>query len=302
VAVSVLCNTTLEFCRLLHPNLDNFEKKERIKALCLYSVALSRLGRFYEAHRRLNEADALLSKYKSSDNDVLLGILKLRRAEAHLSESIFVKWYITKSEKLETLNENHVSQRYFGQEFENDKHFEKGMRIALAKLDDAWCTLENAEKLLAGQTHSPLWWARLCSLKLQCLKEYFECQDRTRFKTNSKISSDTRWRFNTLARRVNSHPMHQVYDIFRRGLASCHGNHQLRLRLVDLAMRVTVSIEATGVHDDFTREEISRLIKEVLPPLKRPLKPKMAKEYEHFLIDGFEEFKNNAPQRASAPA
>lgn len=233
ISVSVLCNTSLDFCRLLHPGLESFEVKERVKALCLYAVSLGRLGRFYEAHRRLNEANALLSKHESQESRVLLGILKLRRAEVHLMESYFVNWFINADKKQYThVAADHVSKRYFGHNLATHKKKlatdkKRGALIALAKLDDTWCALETAEYLLAGQTHSPRWWARLCCLKLQCLMEFHN-------RSNTG--------YTTLGRRVPSDPLHQVYDLLKKGLASCHGNHLLQLRLLDFAYHTAITV------------------------------------------------------------
>jgi hypothetical protein len=37
----------------------------------------------------------------------------------------------------------------------------------LQKMDDAWVTLENAERMLAGRNRSSQWWGRLCNLRLR---------------------------------------------------------------------------------------------------------------------------------------
>lgn len=222
VYVSILCNTCLFFCRYLHPALESFEFKERVKALCLYSVSLARLGRFFEAHRRLNEAHALLSKHKCAETPVLLGILQLRRAEAHLCESVFVtKIAMNGMERLKNAGfYDQIEKRYFEANLSKDTRLQLGSNIALAKLDDAWCALESAEGLLAGQTHSPRWWARLCSLKLQCLSFYHN---------NRSMSLRTR------AMRVPNEPFHQILTLLRKGTASCQPHSPLQLKLVDFA-------------------------------------------------------------------
>jgi hypothetical protein len=65
---------------------DGFGAIQASKAAAMYGVALARLSRFQEAHRRFNQSHALLTEF--SPNAVAdLGILELRRAEAYLLEA-----------------------------------------------------------------------------------------------------------------------------------------------------------------------------------------------------------------------
>jgi hypothetical protein len=248
ICVTILTRSALEFCRLLHPKLGSFEGKERVKALCLYGVALARLYRFYEAHRRLNEANALLSKINVSgaDRDVLLGILELRRAEAHLLEGMLIRELREKADPAESIDktakkkedgmsekEDRMSQNLFEryaikQPFLQDHEARLG-RLRVAKLDDAWCALERAERLLSGRLRSSHWWSRLCVLKLRCLAEH---------------SLEKEPKFRPLARRIQSQPLNQIYELLYKGLAGCQEETRVssRLRLVDLALRTAYNL------------------------------------------------------------
>jgi hypothetical protein len=246
ICVTILADSALEFCRLLHPILAAFEGKERVKALCLCGVALARLCRFYEAHRRLNEANALLSKINvsASDRDVLLGILELRRAEAHLLEGMLLKElrdegpsngtsktpHVPKKEGMTT----HLYDRYLPGYPENrGDHDTRLRRLRIAKLDDGWCALERAERLLSGRLRSSHWWSRLCVLKLRCLAEQ---------------SMEKESEFRSLARRIQSQPLNQVYDLLHNGLAGCQEETRItsRLRLVDLALRIAYNLNLSN--------------------------------------------------------
>ena len=62
IEATVACNLALRCCQLIPPEHFQFEIETRIKLQALYGTSLGYLGRYYEAHRHLNEAMALLSK------------------------------------------------------------------------------------------------------------------------------------------------------------------------------------------------------------------------------------------------
>jgi hypothetical protein len=252
VTVTILSSNALRFCRALHPTLSAFEGKERVNALTLYGLGLARLGRFYEAHRRFNEANALLSKIDAPTNSVLLGILKLRRAEAHLLEAILLN-DLRQPGKWSGMDAKHLCQRYQLVEPASAPHKaspteidqrKRLRRLQIAKLDDAWGSLENAERLLAGRLHSTRWWGRLCGLKLRCLLEQPANEppiDKPRGWTDcDREFPET---FRPLARRIQSQPFTQIYDLLRQGLASCQAHGSLRLRLVDFALQIAHKLD-----------------------------------------------------------
>jgi hypothetical protein len=85
--VVILARLALQGCVYAPPSLINFELEERVEALTYLGLALGHLGRFFEAHRRLNEAEALLSKIPHRQNSYKRSMIELRRAEVHFLEA-----------------------------------------------------------------------------------------------------------------------------------------------------------------------------------------------------------------------
>jgi hypothetical protein len=238
LTVTVLCNSSVELCRLIHPAMASMEQRERCKGLSLYAVALARLGRFYEAHRRLNEANALLRNIDTRSIDVILGIQKLRRAEVHILEGMLMGELATER-KPDGLDQNHIWKRYGIKgpdplldakqmlEYE-ERETERLTRLRTAKLDDAWCALETAHQLLVGKLHSSRWWAQLCILKLRCLME------------QPKGGS-----YRSLARREQREEFDRIIQLFMEGIATSIGNPQLSLYIIDIALRAAHNVSAS---------------------------------------------------------
>jgi hypothetical protein len=90
VQVIALCQTTINLCRSISTELVHLEYGWRVKIYMLNSLALGRLGRFTEARRCLNEANALLSKLPRRLDEVELAAIELRRGEVHLLEATFL--------------------------------------------------------------------------------------------------------------------------------------------------------------------------------------------------------------------
>jgi len=270
ICVTILTRSALKLCRLLHPTLGSLEGKERVKALCLYSVGLARLYRFYEAHRALNEAHALLSKINvsGSDLDVLLGILELRRAEVHILEGMLIRQMREKPDRRINRAENakvEISEDLYARYSIRRSFLQRDEtrleRMCIAKIDDAWCALERSERLLSGRLRSSHWWSRLCVLKLRCLAEHSLDQKPT------EHSLDRKPAFRPLARRIQGQPLNQVYDLLYKGLAGCQEKTRIssQLRLVDLAFRTAFNL----THDDLPLAEkalntLSKTVEQIL--------------------------------------
>ena len=138
-----ICFCALDLCRYLPASHLARTTTLRIRALTIYGVSLGRLTRFQEAHRRLNEAHALIARGRGLvDNDELAKV-RLRRAEVELREAV------------------HYRNRAGGDQA-GDR------QLTIRKIDGAWASLERAEEVLSGFSHSNILWARLLSLKLQC--------------------------------------------------------------------------------------------------------------------------------------
>lgn len=304
--VAVFCGMAIEWCRLLHPTLDTFEQKERVRALCLYSVALARLGRFLEAHRRLNEANALLSKIDTGEKRVLLGMIKLRRAEVHLLEAVLIP-DLGKLSGVEPFDVKHLKKRYkalliAGTLPSEEREFDSGAcsRFHIAKIDDAWSSLEQAERLLAGQLHSPRWWARLCSLKLRCLLEFPGAprDDQGAPRDNQ----DGTCHYRPLCRRVRKRPIDQISDLFAAGIASSQTHETLRLRLADFALRGAMCWSSDRNKDESeARKDIAELAHTVLAVRLHNLNPRAgsAKTYAESIARYLNQhFSKELPEKA----
>ena len=82
-----MCRLVIDLAAHLHPRNLQAEVRLRVKLSALYGLALGRLDRYFEAHRRLNEASALLSKSDVFRDNPPLPILEIRRAEVHVLEA-----------------------------------------------------------------------------------------------------------------------------------------------------------------------------------------------------------------------
>src|SRR5690606_12254500 len=63
---NLCCNLALDLCGDLPSWLLDFDIESMIKLHSIYSVGLANLGRFHEADRHLNEAQALLGKSRQN--------------------------------------------------------------------------------------------------------------------------------------------------------------------------------------------------------------------------------------------
>jgi hypothetical protein len=172
VKICVLCRVMLDLCMHLHPNLWEADFRMRVTILGNYALALGKLGRFHEAHRRLNEAHAIRSRVTGHGRARDFGIIKLRRAELHLLEANLLADLFTLKDAgsiKKTETREHLEKRYdvtFSGVWSKEEEC-KLYRMHLAKLDDAWMNLERAEEWLKGHSHSSLWWGRLIALQMR---------------------------------------------------------------------------------------------------------------------------------------
>jgi hypothetical protein len=86
-------NLGLELCRHLPLSHLDFQLQSLVKLHSLYGIALANLGRFFEANRHLNEAQALLSKSPGATG-ADFAIVSLRRAEARLTECYWIRLFL----------------------------------------------------------------------------------------------------------------------------------------------------------------------------------------------------------------
>jgi hypothetical protein len=285
-----LCRMVIDLCANLHPNHLQAELALREKYSTLYGLALGRLDRFFEAHRRLNEAGAILSNSNLARNDSPLSMRKLRRAEVHILEArligqiaaYFARWELkwdaenpkdndnrncwvdcrsafeknlgtdvqalklespeTESARKDWLDlylgsnppEAHKSKPDKGssQSATAENPVERLLRQHIAKLDAAWLTLEDAERLLSGKSQSNLWWFRLRELQLRVFAEH-QFLDPS-WPGNPNGSTDRPYRrLRTLAFRLQRSHTPYTRELFRQGLSIAPGNVYRSLRMLD---------------------------------------------------------------------
>ncbi|UUO06509.1 SIR2 family protein [Blastopirellula sp. J2-11] len=93
IRATIACNLGVDFCKHLPPWLHAFDLHSKVKLHTLYAVNLANIGRFFEASRHLNEAQALLSKLPSRSGADLAAI-RLRRAEVLLTECVWTRPFL----------------------------------------------------------------------------------------------------------------------------------------------------------------------------------------------------------------
>lgn len=93
---TILCNLGVDLCKHLPASELRFDMDMRVRLHSVYSVGLANLGRFFEANRHLNEAQALLSKLEwSQPSDS--AIIAIRRAEVRLTECLWIAAFLPDS-------------------------------------------------------------------------------------------------------------------------------------------------------------------------------------------------------------
>jgi hypothetical protein len=223
----VTCSEALRLCPLLSPAFVDFEISQKIKAQTLYSLSLGYLGRYFEAHRHLSEAQALLSKRSPAADPLALAIIEIRRAEIYLHQAQSYKLILVdKSQSAGPLIEE-VQRKWANSEDRDSEMVSaspvKYSRLMCSAIDDAWVSLETAERHLSGRSHSSLWWGRLIALQL---RTYALSADLNKCGGNKYV-----WIPLCLRRRV--HLESCIDRLFNMGRLMSHGDAYRVLRLVD---------------------------------------------------------------------
>lgn len=169
VEVCMICHETIKLCPHLDASILTAEILLRTKVATFYGLALGQLGRFFEAHRRLNEAEALLSKNNVAIDPLELAKIKLRRAEVCLLESEAAGNLASKHGQKNRENEGLTDKliRFGERNVSSGDYAVDAARLRAAKIDDAWILLEASRQLLSGKSHSSLWWGRWYALALR---------------------------------------------------------------------------------------------------------------------------------------
>lgn len=90
IQATVACNLGIDFCRHVPPWMLRFDISSKLKLHTLYGICLANLGRFFEATRHFNEAQAILSKMPDA-SPANLAMIMLRRSEALLTECVWIQ-------------------------------------------------------------------------------------------------------------------------------------------------------------------------------------------------------------------
>jgi hypothetical protein len=267
-----------------------------------YSVALANLDRFSEAHRHLNEANGINSKRESVIANVEMAKLGIRRAEVILTEAhrFTMIMRLLDSEQVSQMRDSkrdfrcHLEQ--IGPWFLDDQSAAKSVddpricmhpsaiknipcvpitprtlfqakvdisRLLIATLDDAWFTIENAERALTGKSQSCLWWGRLALMKLRACGYQRECHTEPTSGPNMRMLAYRH-------RRINPQV---IWTVFETAMLNDSHSEYRALRLIRYA---ATCIELFLIDDDdilFCSEKIelleSRFVK-LKKSMKRP--------------------------------
>lgn len=122
-----------------HVDDPNFLQTENAYIRTHYGVLLANIGRFREAHRRLNEAYGYLSQSSKRTSGTAWAVLYLRRAEVYIQQArgcTAMEDYPDKKRKIQ------------------------------AYLDDAHCALEQVERNLKGHRKNIWWWTWMYELQI----------------------------------------------------------------------------------------------------------------------------------------
>jgi len=253
--VCLFANAVVDASSWIAPGIDTFINFEVSKTLGLYGIALARLGRFYEAHRRLNHAEAILTDNGQPESQARIGILELRRGEAYLLEALRVQDVARllpskPSSAVQDLNDcTQLVQAAIARAFSDDERapalwtwlqpqvlaildkepvlthsvlLDGLYRVVAARSGDAWGCFERAEALLGGQTHSSLWWSRLRAMQLLTLSVRPNFVGR---------------KHRPLAARVRMQSALLLKTLWREGITASPQDWYNRLRLLDYYVR-----------------------------------------------------------------
>lgn len=230
LVVSALCWLCIDLCRSLDPDFADFEVSSKVKCNTLYGLALGYLNRFTEAHRRLNEAHALMSRGRRGLRGTEFAVLHLRRAEVYLTQA---------------------------EAPGNKRPDQKLDALFFACIDDAWASLERAEKALSGSSHSSLWWGRLYSLKLRTYSLFRHLGD-------GDIASIRESRRMPLPFRRRLQHDEYVRQLIERALLTNDGDYYRILRVSRYYARVVKAFKKMRIGDLEPRYElVAKALEEV---------------------------------------
>ena len=119
-----------------------FLQLENARSRTHYGILLANMGRYSEAHRRLNEAAGYLAHSQARTDPMHWALIDLRRAEVHL---------------LQVDGELRIA---------NQSEFTTHHLKPLTLLNSAHMSLERARQRFVGQRRNIWWWTWLCELQM----------------------------------------------------------------------------------------------------------------------------------------
>ena len=258
LAVCASCLAASQYADELDVSLLPVQLEEQIRSLTMYGLALGRLRRFSEAHRRLDEALALISKSTSSRKVEEQAIARLRRSEIYLLQG---------QEAASPIEPEFWRQSPEPTTMEIRERFTTRSRAVQSYYDNAWNELEEAAALLSGDSRSGLWWGRLYALKLRVIAES-EIN-----KAADEVSPYRRYSFHPLCERSREDYRAKVRGIFDKALLIARGDAARTCRVICyyatfLIARYHPNRESSNLFSD-TRNEALRELRELREELER---------------------------------
>lgn len=156
-------------------------------------------------------------------------------------------------------------------------------RMHVAVLDSAWSALESAEKLLAGQSHSELWWGRFLALKLRVYGARVDGME----KCAPQVEGS---RFEYLAFRRRIDHKAEVVRLFKRGLLVSPNDSYRQLRMIDYFLKAYRAVKTAldGKPSDpkdilaapeLVQEDITKNIEKMLNVMEIPDAEHLLEQY-----------------------
>jgi len=297
----------LEIETWLLPGAEVFAQRERAKAYTIYGLSHARMYRFTSAHRMLDNAQRLLHPPKSEDANAQIGIVELRRAEAHLIEAkiareiaelknltkvpIGLKTWLKGIVTLHPKSDDTTKQKkkYLRLIFVADENGEtaeyfikkdQANRLichCCANIDDAWICLENAHRLLAVNTHSASWWGRLLAMQLRC---FMLIPPKNEFNSPPP---------RLLPNRKAHDLFEMLQSIYERGIETSPNDAHNRMRTLDYFLRALINTDKHKNLNEKRKQALKSELKRQLDILKVKVEEKGIMECQNDSSSGFPE-------------
>ncbi|MAQ99194.1 MAG: hypothetical protein CMI00_01510 [Oceanospirillaceae bacterium] len=263
----------LDFLKVLDPVFFEKEQNFALRTLVHKAIANCKLGRFPLAHSLLNQASAIQFISNNSTTQDNQALIHLRRSELYMQESRNLKTNLLILEGIYKKLINHKKSTSDGARKSDIKsitddikkiqssldqtrlnemltkysedgdlnalrhyctaEYEKAYRKHVSLLDNSSISLDAAESLLAGRSHSSKWWTRLYIERFSVISAYYINTDSSYagtmnpsefIKYNTKIGT---------AFRLKALDIDYLSSTFRKALAVTSSKDYLRIVLIN---------------------------------------------------------------------